>query len=161
MKPRPTPAAALLLAALLSACASPPPTEHAKPGAEDRAAITAVVQDVFDAIATNDPQAWQEHLAEGGVMHFVQGGPGGRVVGARSFAEQIASADGTAINACEEWWDPTILVDGDIATVWTPYEFFLDGEFSHAGTDVFVLLRTDDGWKISSLAWTVEPKRRR
>ena len=47
-------------------------------------------------------------------------------------------------------------VDGDVATVWTRYDFFIDGAFSHGGTDVIVLLRTDDGWRIASLVWTVE-----
>ena len=57
----------------------------------------------------------------------------------------------------ERMWDPTVLIDGDIATVWTRYDFWLDGKFSHGGTDVVVLLRTDDGWKIASFAWTSEP----
>ena len=34
----------------------------------------------------------------------------------------------------------------------------IDGRFSHGGTDVFVLARTDDGWRIASLVWTVEPE---
>jgi hypothetical protein len=53
-------------------------------------------------------------------------------------------------------WDPTVLIDGDIAMVWTRYDFHIDGEFSHCGVDAVLLLRTDDGWRIASLAWTSE-----
>jgi hypothetical protein len=37
--------------------------------------------------------------------------------------------------------EPTILVDHDLATVWTPYWFRLNGELSHVGTNSFGLLK--------------------
>jgi hypothetical protein len=40
--------------------------------------------------------------------------------------------------------------------VWTPYDFHIDGEFSHCGIDAFNMVRTDEGWKIASIVWTVE-----
>ncbi|MFQ5529997.1 MAG: hypothetical protein ACE5FP_06550, partial [Gemmatimonadota bacterium] len=54
----------------------------------------------------------------------------------------------------ERMWDPTVHIDGRLATVWTPYDFYRDGEFSHCGVDVFVIARTGDGWKIVSLVDT-------
>ncbi len=41
-----------------------------------------------------------------------------------------------------------ILVDGDLASVWTDYQFFADGKFSHCGVNSFQLLKTEAGWKI-------------
>jgi preprotein translocase subunit YajC len=41
-----------------------------------------------------------------------------------------------------------IKIDGDMASVWAPYKFYLGKTFSHCGVDVFTLMRTPAGWKI-------------
>lgn len=45
-----------------------------------------------------------------------------------------------------------IQVDGSMAQVWTPYEFYIDGKLSHIGTNSFTLLLQNtpeaSGWKI-------------
>lgn len=44
--------------------------------------------------------------------------------------------------------------DGPLASVWTPYKFYFNGNFSHCGVNSFQLLRTKDGWKILYLVDT-------
>lgn len=41
-----------------------------------------------------------------------------------------------------------ISIDGNLAHVWTPYEFRFNGQFSHCGANAFTLAKTNDGWKI-------------
>ena len=41
-----------------------------------------------------------------------------------------------------------IKIDGPLAIVWAPYNFYYKGKFSHCGVDSFQLLRTQSGWKI-------------
>jgi hypothetical protein len=41
-----------------------------------------------------------------------------------------------------------IYVDGDLASVWAPFEFFLRSKFSHKGTNSFQLVRKEGVWKI-------------
>jgi hypothetical protein len=41
-----------------------------------------------------------------------------------------------------------IQVDGNMAHVWTPYEFWFDGVFSHCGVNSFELFKDDGYWKI-------------
>ena len=41
-----------------------------------------------------------------------------------------------------------IKIDGDLASVWAPYQFYAGSTFSHCGVDVFQLMRTAQGWKI-------------
>lgn len=53
-------------------------------------------------------------------------------------------------------WDERItfgkvLIDGPLATVWTPYSFYLGNRFSHCGVNSFQLYRSDKGWKIVHL----------
>ncbi len=41
-----------------------------------------------------------------------------------------------------------------IANVWTPYEFYLNGTFSHCGVNVFQLFNDGTTWKIIAIADT-------
>ena len=50
-------------------------------------------------------------------------------------------------------WDERIQsynvqVDGTMANVWTPYEFWLDGKFLHCGVNSFQLFKDNGKWKI-------------
>jgi ketosteroid isomerase-like protein len=67
------------------------------------------------------------------------------------FLQIVGSAPGTLD---EKIWDPEVRVDGDLATVWTQYAFYYDGNFSHCGVDAFQLARTADGWKVVQIADT-------
>ena len=55
----------------------------------------------------------------------------------------------------ERIWDPVILVDDQIAAVWAPYDFHIDGKFSHCGIDLFNLIYDEGAWKIANSSWTV------
>ncbi len=44
-----------------------------------------------------------------------------------------------------------IQVDGTMAHAWTPYEFYINGKFSHKGVNAFTLFKTAEGWKIVHL----------
>ena len=41
-----------------------------------------------------------------------------------------------------------IKVDGNLASVWTPYEFYLNGNFSHCGANSFQLFLNNEEWEI-------------
>lgn len=42
-------------------------------------------------------------------------------------------------------------IDGELASVWTPYTFYRSGVFSHAGTNSFQLAYLNGQWKIQYL----------
>ena len=42
----------------------------------------------------------------------------------------------------------TIKIDGNLASVWTPYEFYLNGNFSHCGANSFQLYNNNGKWEI-------------
>lgn len=54
----------------------------------------------------------------------------------------------------EKLLDFSIKVDGKMANVWTPYEFWFDGNFSHCGVNSFQLIKEDETWKIIYLVDT-------
>ena len=41
-----------------------------------------------------------------------------------------------------------ISIDGPMANAWTPYEFWLNEEFSHCGVNSFQLFHDGSAWKI-------------
>ena len=41
-----------------------------------------------------------------------------------------------------------IKVDGNLASVWTPYEFYFNGNFSHCGANSFQLFNNNGTWEI-------------
>jgi hypothetical protein len=45
----------------------------------------------------------------------------------------------------------TIKIDSPLAMVWTPYNFYYNGAFSHCGVNSFQLVRFDGAWKIQYL----------
>ena len=56
----------------------------------------------------------------------------------------------------DQKWDERLLnyqiaVDGNLAHVWTPYEFWFNDTFSHCGANSFTIAKFDDGWKIIHL----------
>lgn len=53
----------------------------------------------------------------------------------------------------DQKWDERLLnyniqIDGIMAHVWTPYEFWLNDEFSHCGVNSFQLFNDNGQWKI-------------
>lgn len=148
----------------LLACTAPadqaPPAEAADPlaayapGAAERADVVATLQVLFDALEAGDPELLRSVLDPSVVMHYSETAEGMTTLGSSTvdqLAERVAASEVALI---ERMWDPTVLVDGSLATIWTPYDFYAGDTFSHCGVDTANLMRTEDGWKIVALAWT-------
>jgi len=48
----------------------------------------------------------------------------------------------------EKLLDYKIQIDGPLAHVWTPYEFYVNGKLSHSGVNSFTLFKEKDAWQI-------------
>jgi len=48
-----------------------------------------------------------------------------------------------------------IKIDGALASAWAPYKFYLGDTFSHCGVNFFQLAKTQDGWKIIHIGYSV------
>ncbi len=64
----------------------------------------------------------------------------------------------------KEVWDErvkeyNIHIDDNLATAWTPYEFYLDGKYLHEGVNAFQLFRSPQGWKIIQICDTRRKKK--
>ena len=45
----------------------------------------------------------------------------------------------------------SLLIDANLASVWTPYQFYFKEKYSHQGVNSFQLVRGTNGWKIQYL----------
>ncbi|MEO8200678.1 MAG: nuclear transport factor 2 family protein [Gemmatimonadota bacterium] len=74
----------------------------------------------------------------------------------RPLKEFLANLPATPQRWRERIWEPQVLMHGNLAVVWAPYDFYLDSSFSHCGVDTFTLSRGMDGWKIVDVGFTIE-----
>lgn len=64
----------------------------------------------------------------------------------------------TEVKIEEKLLDYKIEVDGNLAHVWTPYEFYVNGGLSHKGVNSFTLFKESTEWKI---IYIIDTRRRK
>ena len=114
-------------------------------------AVLAPVKAMFDGMAKRDATAIKEPLLPGGTMVLMRDGKPSQMT-FDAFAERVGRPGTTKIE--ERIHDPLVRIDNDLAVVWAPFEFLVDGKVDHCGTDLFNLVRMDGKWLIASVADT-------
>ncbi len=66
---------------------------------------------------------------------------------AKEFYKSIASIP-VSMKFQEKILSYNIQIDGSMAHVWVPYEFYLNDKLSHTGVNTFTLFKEKDSWKI-------------
>lgn len=131
-------------------------TTPAHAQATPRDSVVAVVHEFFRAMTANDSAAAARTILPD-APNFVSSMRGDSTVLSQSSAARFLASLVTSKRVMvERMWEPTVLVHGAIATVWAPYDFHIDGTFSHCGVDAFSLARSSAGWRIVSITYTVE-----
>lgn len=120
----------------------------------DEADIVGTVQRLFDALESGDEELLRSVMDPSVVMHYAETVDGEPAFGSATLDDLAMRITSSEERLVERMWDPIVLLDGPLATVWTPYDFYVGETFSHCGIDVANLLRTEDGWRIVGLSWT-------
>jgi len=128
----------------------------ADPDPDERKTILAVVQAFFDTMAARDVEGATRTVIPEGRFHSVREMDRKQVVRTFTNQEFLDGLPAEQQSVRERMWEPHVHIRGDIATVWTPYDFWIDGEFSHCGIDSFNLIKSGEGWKIAGGIYTVE-----
>jgi hypothetical protein len=123
---------------------------------DDQSAVVAAVQQFFDTMATRDVEGARRVLMPEARMFSVREQNGQSVARASTVENYFKSLSEGKQNNRERMWDPEVKIRGGIASVWTPYDFWVDGKFSHCGIDIFDVVKTADGWRIAAVTYTVE-----
>jgi hypothetical protein len=138
-----------LLAALPLLAALFPLALHAATPAEQ--AVLAPVQAMFDGMAKRDAAAIRKPTLPNGVMVLMRDGKPTQMT-FEDFATRVGKPGTKQIE--ERIHDPLVRVDNDLAVVWAPFDFLVDGKVEHCGTDLFNLVRQNGQWLIASIADT-------
>ena len=122
---------------------------------QDERDVVAVVQKLFDMMAACDAAGARAiSMPEGRLYRIAVGGDA--PVRSSTFEEFNSSLAKCGAKRLERMWEPQVRVHKGIATLWAPYDFWLDGKFSHCGIDSFELVKTPEGWKLSGGSYTME-----
>lgn len=116
--------------------------------ASDRDAVLAVVTAFFDGMRAHDYTAIRATLHPEARLLTTGVKDGAPTVEAEAIGDFLAAVAGSSHALDERIHDAEVRVDQGLASVWTAYDFYLDGTFSHCGVDAFQLARTSDGWRI-------------
>jgi hypothetical protein len=123
--------------------------------AGEREEVAGVVQKTFDAMAAHDAAGIQACFVAGARLTAIR--ETGEVT--HQTVEQFAERMGQMKAAVRErMWDVEVKVEGKLASLWAPYDFERDGKRTHCGIDQANLVKTEGGWKIVSLTFTMETK---
>ncbi len=142
-----------ILFALLLATAAPATAQHAEEA--DARAVMATVDQLFGALASKDRAALLGAVVAEGRATSAGVDEAGRPrissTDWMTFADRLARMTD---RLRERLIDPHVHVEGDIAMIWSRYEFEINGAFSHCGIDHFDLVRIEGRWRVLNLTWT-------
>jgi hypothetical protein len=115
--------------------------------------VRAVVDRLFDGMRSRDTTMMRSVFADEAQFYGIDREGGVRVDTPSAFITSIGRAP-AGLLLDEVLHDVEVRLDGPLATVWTYYDFFAGGEFSHCGYDAMQLLKVRGDWKIVALADT-------
>ncbi|KEO72797.1 nuclear transport factor 2 family protein [Anditalea andensis] len=118
---------------------------------QDKNEIQQVISNLFQGMRDKDQQLIEKSFHSEAVMHTAAQSPDGTKLGSNSVNEFINRVAVTPPETIldERIQDYHIQVDGDIASAWTPYRFYVNDGFSHCGVNSFQFIRIDGQWKIT------------
>jgi hypothetical protein len=116
----------------------------------EEAEIKAVIQQLFDGMRTKNTDMIAASFSNEAIMQTIAPTENGFKVNNGSVTDFVKRIGGTPAetNLDERITKYDINVDGPMATAWTPYEFYVNGNFSHCGVNSFQLVKLAEGWKI-------------
>jgi len=135
----------------LSAILATSPAIHAFAQSAEEQAVLSPIHAMFDGMSKRDAASIKAPTMPGGTMVLMRDGKPALMT-FEAFAERVGKPGTTQIE--ERIHDPLVRVDNDLAVVWAPFDFLVDGKVDHCGTDLFNLVRVDGRWIIASVADT-------
>ena len=115
--------------------------------------IKATIDQLFLAMKNSDGAVLKSCFADSAILQTIIKNKSGVAIVKNElvaeFVEQISKIGKG--DADERIQFDFIKIDGDLAIVWTPYQFYYKGVFSHCGVNSFHLVRFANGWKIQYL----------
>lgn len=119
--------------------------------AED--SVKAVVNNLFKGMIEADAELVKSVFADSAILQTIGASKEGvHKIGNEKVSEFAEFIAGIKKGVADERISfETIRIDGPLAIVWAPYNFYFNGQFSHCGVNSFQLVRLNGQWKIQYL----------
>ncbi len=118
---------------------------------EGEQAVLAPITAMFAAMAKHDVAEFKKPMLTGGSLVLMREGKPTQMT-FDAFADLIGRPGKAQIE--ERIHDPLVKIDNDLAVVWAPFEFLVDGKVDHCGTDLFNMVRVNGQWLVAGIADT-------
>ena len=119
--------------------------------AED--SVKAVVNNLFTAMKNSDSVLLKTCFADKSILQTITKNKEGIIAvkdeSLNEFATSISAQPKGSLD--EQIVFDVVKIDGPLAIVWTPYNFYYNGKFLHCGVNSFQLVRIGGEWKIQYL----------
>ena len=112
--------------------------------------IQMAIGKFFNAFHQRDSIALKKVCSKNLVLHSIsesEKGPKFSIQKASDFYKSIATIP-LSMKFEEKILSFKVQIDGSMAHVWTPYEFYVNDKLSHSGVNSFQLYKENDGWKV-------------
>lgn len=120
--------------------------------------IKKTINQLFEGMYKSDSTLLKNSFDKNAILQTIVKNKEGMVsVKNESTQEFIKSISGKHPQYEEKIKFIDIKVDGELATVWTNYQFFVDNKFSHCGVNSFQMVKSNNLWKI---AYIIDTRRK-
>ena len=136
------------VAPIVKGTALPPPRLELS---TEEAGVMRPVDAVLRAIERGDGAAVLAATRGDGVVTVAAEG---QPVRSLRWAAMAASMKPSTDRLSETLGTPAIEIDGDVAMVWAPYTFAVNGKVTHCGYDHFDVVREGGTWKVLNVTWS-------
>lgn len=125
--------------------------------AED--SVKSVINTMFAGMKNADASLFKSAFSDSAIMQTIARTREGNTIVRNESLGEFAEFVGKLKkdSADERIRFETIKIDGPLAIVWTPYNFYFNGQFSHCGVNSFHLVRFNNVWKIQ---YIIDTRRR-
>jgi len=108
--------------------------------------IVKPIETLFNAMKSADSLGVKNAFSGSAMMQTFGKNQEIRTDKVEDFAKQVGASQAGDLD--ERFTISKILVDGNMASVWVPYQFYYKGNFSHCGVNSFQLAKLNNEWKI-------------
>ena len=118
--------------------------------------IIKPIENLFNAMKSADSLGVKNAFSGSAIMQTFGKNQEIRTEKVEDFAKQVGSSKVGDLD--ERFTISKILIDGNMASVWVPYQFYYKGNFSHCGVNSFQLAKINNEWKIQYIIDTRRKK---
>lgn len=126
-----------------------------------KAAIVAHDQQGLEALFVPEGGSWFEVLGEDAFHRIRARKPDLSRVHPDSYRHFASFVGGAKQRVEEKFENVRIHTDGAVASVYFDFVFLTDGKRNNVGSETWQLVHTNEGWKISAMAYSSYPDRAR